>query len=156
MHTNTYTLTHTPCLVYDRFPSLFLPPFAHSVRLFFCCRERTGVNHYRQYRLKMQSPPGAQGHWRPMGDRKSPHMQMCTRTHSQPTRAVCKQSADCLPSRLFSTLFLTFFNLTSLCQFNLLSWYYLDLSAAWCGCDVISFHFLSLLHVSGFPSRSIP
>ncbi|KAG7236376.1 hypothetical protein INR49_001073 [Caranx melampygus] len=32
-------------------------------------REKTGVNHYRQYRLKMQSPPGAQGHWRPMGGR---------------------------------------------------------------------------------------
>lgn len=114
--THTHSLTHTPCLVYDRFPSLFLSAsLSCSIRLFFCCRERTGVNHYRQYRLKMQSPPGAQGHWRPMGDRKGVHVNMCMCTYSQPTAATCKQSPDCLPRRLFSH----FFNLTSLCQFNL-------------------------------------
>lgn len=83
-----------PFLVYDSFlsPSVLSRYFL----LFHCCQEKTGVNHYRQYRLKMQSPPGVQGHWRPMGGRKSVHTLTCTRSHL--TGAACKQ-CDC---RLFA------------------------------------------------------
>lgn len=111
IHTHTqmyaHTHAHTSLLLYDRFPSLFLSPFSRYFLLLLCCQEKTGVNHYRQYRLKMQSPPGAQGHWRLMGGRKSVRVQ--TRTGSHPTVAACKQSdwaADCLPSS--PCLFLAF------------------------------------------------
>ena len=66
--TRTHSHTHTACLVY-LLTDFHLSFCLTASLLFFCCRERTGVNHYRQYWLKMQSPPGAQGHWRPMGGR---------------------------------------------------------------------------------------
>lgn len=87
MHSHAHTRVHSPSLTYDSFPSL--PVFFRYFLLFHCCQEKTGVNHYRQYRLKMQSPPGVQGHWRPMGGRKSVHTPTCTRSHL--TGAACKQ-----------------------------------------------------------------
>lgn len=80
--------------MYDSFPSLSV--LSHYFLLFHCCQEKTGVNHYRQYRLKMQSPPGVQGHWGPMGGRKSVNTHTCTCSHL--TGAACKQ-CDC---RLFA------------------------------------------------------
>lgn len=86
---------------------------------------------------------------------KSVHVQMCT--CSQPTGAACKQTdwaAGCLPSSLcllsVLTLFLLF-NLTSPCQFNLLTLLILPwpfCSLMWL--DVILFHFLlvSFFHSS--------
>lgn len=85
-HAQTHSHTHTVPHVWQIFISLSV---SLSFLLFFCCRENAGVNHYRQYRLKMQSPPGAQGHRRPMGGRRRVHAQM--RTSPQP-RAECKQS----------------------------------------------------------------
>lgn len=134
--------------MYDSFPSLSV--LSHYFLLFHCCQEKTGVNHYRQYRLKMQSPPGVQGHWGPMGGRKSVNTHTCTCSHL--TGAACKQ-CDCRlfaqqpfyrspslpPSLCLVCALLSVFNLTSLCPSLL--WPFLSLKL----CDVIWIHFTLLV-----------
>lgn len=130
--THIHTHAHTPCLT-DFHLSFCLP-----LRLFFHCREKTGVNHYRQYRLKMQSPPGAQGHWRPMGGRKE-SVHVYRRAHT-PQQELHVNSLQPVCSLFYSFLIL-------LHSVNLISstvlispWpFFLQLRVAWC--DFVSFPF---------------
>lgn len=138
--THTHALTHVrrPFLMYDSFPSLSI--LSHYFLLFHCCREKTGVNHYRQYRLKMQSPPGVQGHWRPMGGRTSVRTHTCTRSHL--TGAACKQ-CDC---RLFAQqpVYLSL----SLCLVCALSQYLISLHCVHLYFGL--FLFLDSFYIAGF------
>lgn len=79
-----------------------------SPSVFLCCRENTGVNHDRQYRLKMQSPPGAQGHWRLMGGRKCACYVNTRSVHNDSTFA-SKCLLQHLPLHPFSPPSLPFF-----------------------------------------------
>lgn len=104
----------------------------------------------------MQSPPGAQGHWRPAGGRRSVHVQMCTRSH--PTGAACKphdSTAGCFPYNLcLFSLYLSCY-LISLHSVSLISspgWHCLDVTAAWH--DLMWFSFISF--ASSMPLVSFP
>lgn len=103
-----------------------------SRSVFLCCSENTGVNHDRQYRLKMQSPPGARGHWRLMGGRKCACYVHTRSVHSW----LC--SSIFLPIISTLHLHLSFNYLFSLLIFFCLQFFF--------------FHFLSLLcFTASFP-----
>lgn len=153
-HAQTHSHTHTVPHVWQIFISLSV---SLSFLLFFCCRETVGVNHYRQYRLKMQSPPGAQGHRRPMGGRRRVRAQM--RTSPQP-RAECKQSDSianvCSATPTSFSFFFGFLILLN-CQFNLLTllillWPFCSLMWLW---FISSPSSISLVSFSFHPTASL-